>query len=59
MLNRDDRLRAPRLGRDHPGAGHGRHRPDPVVPFGGMRKPVSTAGLSDHFPIAMTVREAD
>jgi hypothetical protein len=30
-----------------------------VVPFGGMRKPVSTAGLSDHFPIAMTVREAD
>jgi endonuclease/exonuclease/phosphatase family metal-dependent hydrolase len=29
------------------------------VPFGGMGKPVNKDGFSDHFPIAMTVREAD
>jgi predicted extracellular nuclease len=29
------------------------------VPFGGMGKPVNKAGFSDHFPIAMTVRESD
>jgi hypothetical protein len=29
------------------------------IPFGGMGKPVNTNGYSDHFPIAMTVREAD
>lgn len=29
------------------------------IPFGGMGKPVNTNGYSDHFPIAMTVREED
>jgi hypothetical protein len=29
------------------------------IPFGGMGKPVNTAGFSDHFPIAMTVQDAD
>jgi hypothetical protein len=29
------------------------------VPFGGMGKLVNTSGFSDHFPIAMQVREAD
>jgi predicted extracellular nuclease len=29
------------------------------VPFGGMGKPVNPNGFSDHFPIAMEVREAD
>jgi predicted extracellular nuclease len=29
------------------------------IPFGGMGKPVNTNGYSDHFPIAMTVHEAD
>ncbi|MQA25916.1 MAG: endonuclease/exonuclease/phosphatase [Micromonosporaceae bacterium] len=29
------------------------------IPFGGMRKPVNKDGYSDHFPIAMRVRESD
>jgi endonuclease/exonuclease/phosphatase family metal-dependent hydrolase len=29
------------------------------IPFGGMGKPVNTAGFSDHFPITVTVHEAD
>jgi predicted extracellular nuclease len=32
--------------------------PAPVA-FGGLGKPVNTNGFSDHFPIAMTVQEAD
>jgi predicted extracellular nuclease len=32
--------------------------PAPIA-FGGMGKPVNTSGFSDHFPIAMSVREAD
>jgi hypothetical protein len=28
-------------------------------PFGGMGKPVDEDGLSDHFPIGLTVTEAD
>ena len=29
------------------------------MPFGGMGKPVNQNGFSDHFPITMTVIEAD
>lgn len=29
------------------------------IPFGGMGKPVNQDGFSDHFPISVTVREAD
>ena len=29
------------------------------VPFGGMGEPVNPDGYSDHFPITMTVTEAD
>jgi hypothetical protein len=29
------------------------------VPFGGMGKPVNQNGFSDHFPISVTVVEAD
>lgn len=29
------------------------------VPFGGMGKPVETDGYSDHFPVTLTVTEAD
>jgi predicted extracellular nuclease len=29
------------------------------IPFGGMGKPVNKAGFSDHFPITLTVHEAD
>jgi hypothetical protein len=29
------------------------------IPFGGMGKPVNTNGFSDHYPIAMTVNEAE
>ena len=29
------------------------------VPFGGMGRPVNPAGFSDHYPIAVTVHEAD
>jgi hypothetical protein len=29
------------------------------VPFGGMGKPINPNGFSDHFPIAVSVREAD
>lgn len=29
------------------------------VPFGGMGKPVNTDGYSDHYPIAVTIHEAD
>jgi hypothetical protein len=29
------------------------------IPFGGMGKPVNEAGFSDHFPVALTVHEAD
>jgi hypothetical protein len=29
------------------------------IPFGGMGKPVSQNGFSDHFPITMTVTEVD
>jgi hypothetical protein len=32
--------------------------PAPIA-FGGLGKPVNTSGFSDHFPIAMTVQEAD
>lgn len=32
--------------------------PEPV-PFGGMGKPINQNGFSDHFPIALTVEEAD
>jgi hypothetical protein len=32
--------------------------PRPVA-FGGMGKPVTLSGFSDHFPIAMQVQEAD
>ena len=37
--------------------GQGRY-PTPI-PFGGMGKPVNLNGFSDHFPISMTVEEAD
>ena len=29
------------------------------IPFGGMGKPVNEAGFSDHFPLALTIHEAD
>jgi hypothetical protein len=29
------------------------------VPFGGMSKPDNPDGYSDHFPVTMTVTEAD
>lgn len=29
------------------------------IPFGGMGKPVNTSGYSDHYPIAVTVHDAD
>jgi hypothetical protein len=41
-----------------PGMVRGGAYPAPV-PFGGMGKPVNLNGFSDHFPIAMEVREAD
>jgi len=41
-------------------AGHDQsgHLPKPL-PFGGMGKPVNQNGFSDHFPVTMTVTEAD
>jgi hypothetical protein len=41
-----------------PGMAAGGTYPAPI-PFGGMGKPINTDGFSDHFPIAVTVREAD
>jgi hypothetical protein len=61
MIGRDDPVRA------NPDSVEVIRLPDMVatgrypapVPFGGMGKPVNKAGFSDHFPIAMTVRESD
>jgi Endonuclease/Exonuclease/phosphatase family len=41
-----------------PGMAATRTYPAPVR-FGGLGKPVNSSGFSDHFPIAMTVQEAD
>lgn len=40
------------------GMTHGGDCPKPV-PFGGMGDPVNQDGFSDHFPIGLTVAEAD